>query len=521
MSPLGYLETGIIECADNLETLARLPDHCIDLVYLDPPFFSNRNYQVIWGDESEVRSFEDQWEGGMNVYVAWMRDRAREMHRVLKPTGSLYFHCDWHASHYLKVMLDGLFGLPQFRNEIIWKRTTAHSSAKRFAPIHDTILYYAKGRQPTWNSPREEYDQAYLDKYYKFDDGDGHLYWRADLCASGVRNGESGLPWRGIDPSDKGMHWKFTVGRLDELDAEGRIYWPPRGKMPQYKRYRDDLKGKAVADLWLDVDRINPVGSERVGYPTQKPEALLERIVLASSNPGDIVLDPFCGCGTTLVVAERLKRQWIGIDISPTAAKVMKRRLEVIGATVDVRGLPVTADDLKQLKPFEFQNWIIQSVLGTHSPRKSGDMGIDGFSFFERYPIQVKQSERVGRNVVDNFETAVRREGSPKGYIIAFSFGRGAVEEAARTRLDAGPEIVLVTVSDVLRVGGLIESAEADRREPDLRRETPDLLELFRAEQRSTARSLFSAPPDRAGRPAREIFESLRKSSPKQLDIGS
>jgi adenine specific DNA methylase Mod len=289
-------------------------------------------------------------------------------------------------------MLDDFFGLGQFRNEIVWKRTTAHSSAKRFAPIHDVILYYSKSPDFTWNEPREEYDEAYLDKYYNFDDGDGRLYWRADLCAAGIRNGSSGQPWRRIDPSTKGMHWKFTTDKLDELDAQGRIYWPARGTMPQYKRYRDELKGKAVADLWTDVDRINPVGGERVGYPTQKPEALLERIISVSSSPGQIVLDPFCGCGTTIAVAERLHRQWIGIDTSPTAVNVMKRRMDAMGATdVEVEGLPVTEADLRQLKAFEFQNWLIQRVLATHSPRKSGDMGIDGYSFFYRHPIQVKR----------------------------------------------------------------------------------------------------------------------------------
>jgi len=325
VNPVAFLETGVIHCADSLETLSQLPAECVDLIYLDPPFFSNRNYQVVWGEEAEMRSFDDRWEGGMNYYVEWMQRRVREMHRILKPTGSLYFHCDWHAAHYLKVMLDGLFGLRQFRNEIIWKRTTAHSSAKRFSPVHDTILYYSRGSECVWNAPRAAYDDAYLDKYYKFDDGDGRLYWRADLTGAGTRNGPTGQPWRGIDPTAIGRHWMVPPDELDKLDAERRIYWPLRGKMPQHKRYRENLKGKAVPDMWIDVDRINPVGSERVGYPTQKPEALLERIIATSSDPGDIVLDPFCGCGTTIAVAERLHRQWIGIDISPTAATVMKR----------------------------------------------------------------------------------------------------------------------------------------------------------------------------------------------------
>jgi site-specific DNA-methyltransferase (adenine-specific) len=210
----------------------------------------------------------------MLAYLTMMAPRLRELHRVLKPTGSLYLHCDPAASHYLKVILDAIFGGSNFRNEIVWKRTTAHSSAKKYAPVHDTLLYYVKTPSAVWNAPRTDYAQEYLDKYYRFDDGDGRLYWRNSLTAAGVRKGSSGLPWRGIDVAATGQHWKFTRERLDQLDAEGRIYWPPNGGFPQIKRYRDELKGKAVPDIWDDIDRINPVSSERLGYPTQKPEAL-------------------------------------------------------------------------------------------------------------------------------------------------------------------------------------------------------------------------------------------------------
>lgn len=448
------VDTGVLYCDDNLSRLAALPAESVDLIYLDPPFFSNRVYEVIWGDEAEVRSFEDRWEGGIQHYIGWMRERAELLHRVLKPTGSFYLHCDPHASHYLKVMLDPIFGQSGFRSEIIWKRTSAHSSAKRWGPVHDTILYYGRGTKGlTWNEPRIDYEPEYLDKYYKFDDGDGRLYWRADLCAAGTRNGRSGVPWRGFDPAAKGMHWKFTVEHLDELDTEGRIYWPTRGAgWPQYKRYREELKGKAVDDIWVDIDRINPKAAERLGYPTQKPESLLERIIRASSNPGDVVLDPFCGCGTTVAVAERLHREWIGIDISPTAIEIMRRRLirQTHGlCSPIIVGTPTTIDDLHGLKPFEFQNWIVNAVNGTQSPKQTGDMGIDGYWFFTRDPIQVKQSEHVGRNVVDNFETALRRAGNDTGYIIAFSFTKGAREEVARARGD-GLNIRLVTVTEVL-----------------------------------------------------------------------
>jgi DNA modification methylase len=466
------LEPGTLYNDDNLDRLGTFPDESVDLIYLDPPFFSNRVYEVIWGDEAEVRSFEDRWEGGIQHYIGWMRERVDQLHRVLKPTGSLYLHCDPHASHYLKVMLDQVFGGALFRNEVVWKRTTAHSSAKRYGPVHDLIYYYGRSKNVTWNAARTEYEEEYLDRYYKFDDGDGRLYWRADLCAAGTRKGQSGAPWRGLDPAAKGMHWKFTIERLDELDKEGRIYWPAGGtRWPQYKRYREELKGKAVDDVWTDIDRINPKAAERLGYPTQKPEALLERIILASSNPGDVVLDPFCGCGTTVAVAERLKRGWIGIDISPTAMEIMQRRLWNQSRVVPtIVGAPDSLDDLKGLKPFEFQNWVINKIHGTHSPRKSGDMGIDGFTFLDKSPVQVKQSESVGRNVVDNFETAIRRVGNDTGYIFAFSFTKGSVEEAARAKWEERLDIRLV------RIGTLLKPEE--QRPMPLRRPEGDVVPL-------------------------------------------
>jgi adenine specific DNA methylase Mod len=262
---------------DNLAVLRDcVGSETVDLVYLDPPFNSQATYNVLFrsptggSSQAQIEAFEDTWHWGreaedafdqvmrsgntnaadmlravrsflgdndMMAYLAMMAVRLLELHRVLKPTGSLYLHCDPTASHYLKLILDGVFGPHHFRNEIIWKRTTAHSSAKRFSPIHDVIFYYSKSDRLVWNAIRTDYEPAYLDKYYRFDDGDGRLFWRDNICAAGVRHGESGKPWRGIDPGAKGMHWKFTVQRLDELDAEGRVYWPPKpGSMPQYQR---------------------------------------------------------------------------------------------------------------------------------------------------------------------------------------------------------------------------------------------------------------------------------------------
>lgn len=396
VAPVGFLETGVLYCDDNLHRLSQFPAECIDLIYLDPPFFSNRNYEVIWGDEAEVRSFEDRWEGGVQVYVSWMRERMIELYRVLRSTGSIYLHCDWHASHYLKQMMDEVFGEPNFQNEIVWYYRGAGVSPRRWARRHDTILFYTKGKDWTFNPDpvRDEYAETTKERFSHY------------------------------------------IGNVRKGGDFGPQALNPKGKHPD--------------DVW-SIPIVAPSAKARLGYPTQKPEALLERIVLASSNPGDIVLDPFAGCGTTQVVAHRLGRQWLGIDISPTAVGLMKRRIEKVGAQqVKLVGMPVSEGQLRDLKPFEFQNWVIQRFNGTHSQRKSGDMGIDGLSFMTHDPIQVKRSERVGRNVVDNFETAVERNGKSKGYIVAFSFTRGAYEEAARAKNAKGIDIELVTVADLL-----------------------------------------------------------------------
>lgn len=448
------LATGVLYCGDNLATLAGFPSGSVDLIYLDPPFFSNRNYEVIWGDEAEIRSFEDRWEGGMEHYTDWMRQRVIQLRRVLAPSGSLYLHCDPHASHYLKVMLDGVLGEENFRSEIIWKRTGAHGSAKRYAPVHDVILYYSASRTVTWNPAYHEYSVEYLESKYSYRDNRGR-YRLITLFPAGVRNGATGQPWRGIDPTAKGVHWRYPPTRLEELDAEGMIYWGSRGRgLPQLKRYLDESQGVPIQDLWTDLSPINSQARERLGYPTQKPEALLERIISASSNEGDTVLDPFCGCGTTVTVAERLHRRWIGIDISPTAVNIMRRRLiKATNTRLDppIIGLPETLVDLRALKPFEFQNWVIQKMYGTHSVRKSWDMGIDGYSYMVGDPIQIKQSERIGRNIIDNFETAIRRAGKSTGYVVGFSFTRGAKEEVARARWHDKIDIQLLEVYELLQ----------------------------------------------------------------------
>lgn len=394
------LQTGVLYCDDNLERLSALPNESVDLIYLDPPFFSNKHYEVIWGDEAEVRSFNDRWDGGIWQYIDWMKHRVIEMKRVLKPTGTIYLHCDHHASHYLKMMMDDVFGTRQFLNEIVWHYESASGAPKKWLHRnHDTILRYAASNPKlvTWNHPLNPWPESTLAK------------WQTDQHGTYHMNGG--------------------------------------------KKYYINPDGKYDDDVW-DIT-FSTRSKERLGYPTQKPEALLAKIIKASSNKGDIVLDPFCGCGTAVVVAERLERRWVGIDISPTAVNLMRRRLK--RATHGqcqpvVVGLPDTEADLKTLKPFEFQNWVIAKVSGTSAPRKSGDMGIDGWSYMVHDPIQVKQSERVGRNVIDNFQTAMRRAGKDKGYIVAFSFGTGAKAEVARARIQDNLDITLVTVKSLIEM---------------------------------------------------------------------
>ena len=391
------MEINAIYEGDNIEVMSKFPDNSVDLIYADPPFFTNANYEVIWHDKEEIRSFKDRWEGGIEHYITWMEPRLRECYRVLKETGSMYLHCDYHADAHLRILMDKIFGENRFLNEIIWSYKGGGSGKDRFGRRHDTIFYYAKGRKHIFN-----------------DDG--------------VR-----IPYL----SAEGRDTKYAWGHHEGIDKE----------------YKPNPKGKIPEDVW-DIAPINSMSKERLGYPTQKPVELLERIVNASSNKESVVLDPFCGCGTTLVASQKLDRRWVGIDISPTACKLMHRRLKKefsIDAQL-IRG-EVDLKYVKKLAPFEFQNWVIvDKFLGTISKTKSGDMGIDGLTpqITGGYPIQVKQSESIGRNPIDNFETAMRRANKNKGYFVAFSFGKGAYEGVAEAKNNRGIDITLRTVQDLL-----------------------------------------------------------------------
>jgi DNA modification methylase len=448
------MDTNVIYCGDNAEvTRNYVLDNSIDLIYADPPFFSNKAYEVLWGDGYELRAFEDRWKGGINNYIAWMEPKLRECQRVLKETGSMYLHCDWHASHHLKILMDKIFS-DRLINEIVWKRTSAHTGeglVRAYGQVHDVILFYSKGDKYTFNPQYVPLGKDYVEKFYRNVDKDGRRYTSSDLTARGIRHGESGKPWRGIDPAKNGNHWKTTISKLDELDKQGRIIFPKKsGGMPRYKRYLDEMKGQLLQDVWVDISNVQAHATERLGYPTQKPELLLERIINTSSNAMDIALDPFCGCGTTIVVANRLGRRWIGIDVSPTACKLMGKRLRKAHAKYVIVGLPRTVAELQAIQPFEFQNWVFEKLHGRVNPRKTGDMGIDGWVELD-VPTQVKQSENVGRVDVDKFETAIRRYGKNRGVIVAFSYTRDAYEEVARVKNEEMVEIRLKTVEEILK----------------------------------------------------------------------
>jgi hypothetical protein len=338
------------------------------------------------------------------AYLLHMAPRLVELRRVLKPTGSLYLHCDPTMSHYLKLLLDAVFGISNFRNEIIWKRSSAHNSAKRYGPVHDVILFYTRSHDYTWNRVPQPLPPETVEQWYNNVETDtGRKFKRDDLTADGIRTGSSGQPWRGINPTDKGRHWaipgfvgSITVGlsaqqALDALDAAGRIFWPKKaGGMPRVKRYREEAAGIPAQDVITDIRPLHNMAEERrqIGYPTQKPVALLERIIAASSNHGDVVLDPFCGCGTTIEAAQRLGRKWVGIDVAYVAIDIIVKRLrrnhgssvyyELSGSPQDTAGAYALAERDK----FEFQTWAVTQLDATPTEQRSRDKGVDGVASF-------------------------------------------------------------------------------------------------------------------------------------------
>ncbi len=392
---------------------------------------------------SALRQFLGQ--NDMMAYLTMMAQRMIELHRVLKPTGSIYLHCDPTASHYLKLLLDAVFGPEKFRNEITWKRTSAHNSAGRYGPNQDTILFYSKSPTYTWNQVYQKYDESYVERYYRHVDENGR-YRLSDLTGAGVRHGDSGEPWRGVNPTEVGRHWAVprsvalqsgtgdvnsltSQQKLDILDEMGLVYWPPNGRVPQRKRYLDESNPEMPAQsIWTDIQPIGAQARERLGYPTQKPEALLERIINASSNEGDVVLDPFCGCGTATVAAERLNRRWIGIDVTHLAITLVRHRLrdsfgdelrpyEVVGQPTDTASASALADQDR----YQFEWWALGLVDArpANDRRRGADAGVDGYiNFFDdnsgrpkRIIVQVK-SGHVNRGMI---ATLKGRHGAGEG----------------------------------------------------------------------------------------------------------
>jgi DNA modification methylase len=451
---------------DNLEILKGLESETIDLIYLDPPFFSNRNYEVIWGDEGEIRSFQDRWAGGMEHYIAWLKERVEQMYRILKPTGSIFLHCDWHASHYIKAaILDKLFGYGNFRSEIIWKRTNAHNTTSRkFGILTDSIFFFSKTEKYTFYPPQaEEHNEEYSSKTYQHTDENGRIY-RTHLVE---RNAALGIrpnliyDYKGYTPK---WGWMMEKEKLEKLDADGKLLWNSNGT-PQRKIYLDEVAKPVLGNLWSDIQNVQS-GKEKIGYPTQKPEALLRRIIEMASNEGDLVLDPFVGGGTTVAVADKLNRKWTGIDQSVQAVKVTELRLDkqrdLFSAPFTIQLHKYDYDTLRYKNAFEFESWIVQQFGGVSNTKQRNDFGLDG-KMPDNTPIQVKRSDNIGRNVIDNFLSAVKRADKklydknienkkPVGYIIAFSFGKGAVQEVARLKLEENIIIKLVTVEEIVPI---------------------------------------------------------------------
>ncbi|MBI2908602.1 MAG: restriction endonuclease [Chloroflexi bacterium] len=470
------MNTNVLYYGDNLPILQNkdyFPDGSVDLVYLDPPFNSKADYNVLFREASgessqaQIRAFSDFWHwdpttawtyqylvtkaplnvskmiealcnfighNDMTAYLVMMAARLIELHRVLKPTGSIYLHCDPTASHYLKVVMDAILGKQNFHNEIVWKRTSAHSDvvqgARHFGRIHDILLFYSKASDYTWHTVHVAYDDQYVEETYRYVDSAGRRYQTQPLHAR-KPGGDTLYEWKGKKPP-LGRYWAFSKANMERLDEEGRIVYSKTGT-PRYKIYLDESQGVPAQDLWTDLTGVHYHPSERLGYPTQKPLTLLERIIQTSSNPGDIVLDPFCGCGTAVVAAQKLGRQWIGIDVTHLSIAVMRKRLqdsfpglkpEVIGEPVDLEG----ARALARQDRYQFQWWSLSLVgaMPLGDDRKTGaDKGMDGVITFmdanggksARAIVQVK-SGHVSSAQIRDLKGVMEREKAAIGLFI-------------------------------------------------------------------------------------------------------
>ncbi len=505
---------------DNLDVLRRyVADETVDLVYLDPPFNSNQSYNVLFKERSGKQAsaqqvaFEDTWKwdesaaeefrecveaGGrvsdvlrafrsflgqsdLMAYLTMMAPRLVELHRVLKPTGSLYLHCDPTASHYLKVLLDAVFGGHNFKADIVWKRTTSHSDSKTWSRVSDNIIFMTKGDSFCWNPPATAHSDDYVADKYRHAEADGRRYQLHDMTSPSPRPNMM-YEWRGFESPAKG--WRFERATMERLDSEHRIWYPAHddgtydtSRRPRVKRYLDEMKGTLISTLWTDIPPINSQAQERLGYPTQKPEALLERIINASSNEGDVVLDPFCGCGTTVAVAQRLKRRWIGIDITHLAIGLIKSRLsdaygDEVRSSYEVIGEPVSLEDAQKLADedkYQFQNWAL-GLVGARPAggvKKGADRGIDGKSIFfdgrgktEEIIFSVKGGHLKATDLRD-LKGVVGRENAAIGVLLSMDTPTREMRKEAATgefyenEWGKYPKWQLLTVADLLEGKGV------------------------------------------------------------------
>jgi adenine specific DNA methylase Mod len=503
--------TNYLHYGDNLDVLREsIRDESVDLIYLDPPFNSNATYNVLFrapsgeASQAQIEAFEDTWhwndaaerafddvmqsgnaqaadmlralrsflrDNDVMAYITHISVRMLELHRVLKPTGSIYLHCDPTASHYLKVMMDAVFGPSNFLNEISWRRNTGKADyqqgARHFPRLRDIIFRYAKDGDSAFvfNQPFQPYDSEYVSTKYRHRDPDGRLYRLSDLTGpGGAAKGNAYYEVMGVT-----RYYRYSKEKMQALIAEGRIVQTKPGTVPQYKRYLDEMPGKPISDDWDDIRPINSQAQERLHYPTQKPLTLLERILSASSNERDVVLDPFCGCGTTVHAAEKLKRQWIGIDITHLSISLIEKRLrdafpgiqfEVHGSPKDLPG----ARDLASRDRYQFQWWAVSLVdaVPQNSRKKGADGGIDGHIYFksgakttEKAIVSVK-SGGVGVKDVRELANVVEREKAKIGVVISLEqHTQPMVKEAAGAGLYEGPtgkvpKIQLFTIEELL-----------------------------------------------------------------------
>jgi len=488
-------------------------DESVDLVYLDPPFKSNQAYNVLFKEHdgaqaaSQIKAFEDTWrwdegaarayqevveaggklsetlqafrklvgESDMLAYLSMMAPRLQELRRVLKPTGSIYLHCDPTASHYLKLLMDAVFGARGYRNNITWKRTSAHGNVgRRYATVQDCLHFYAKGRSWTWNPVHLPYSEEYIKSHYAQIEPDTQRHFTTrDLTASMERASRGQLyEWKGVRPPGSRC-WAYTRENMEKFEKEGLLVYSTRG-MPRLKLYLDEMPGTPCDDVWIDVPPINSQAQERLGYPTQKPLALLDRIVRASSNEGDVVLDPFCGCGTTIDAAQKLGRRWIGIDITHLAINLIRHRLqdaygEKIKETYEVIGEPTSVPGARMLAeqdPYQFQWWALGLVGARPVEQKKGpDKGIDGRLYFHDDPNtrktkQIIFSVKSGKTKLAHVSElchVVDREQAEMGVLISM---HATTKPMRAEAADMGfyespwgkhPKIQLLTVSELLK----------------------------------------------------------------------